>query len=259
MVETRGRTAWQLAGGLIAVVMIMFGTANTVSALAHDTWRERRVIDEPVSIVDVANSTGGAVTVVGDDDVDAVTIDLTVSRGLQTPTYTEQVEGNRVFVRSECLWVVSLYCQVDYRIRVPSGVSVIAHADGRTVEVSNVNGFLDLSSDGGNVVVHGGEALSARLDSDGGSIEVTGLSAEAVEAHSDGGHVLLDLAAAPLSVTASSDGGDVEIVLPDTPDTYAVDVSSDGGSTRADIRTYVESERVITAHSNGGDVVVRYR
>jgi hypothetical protein len=259
MAETHGRTAWRAVGSVVAVVMLAFGTANAVSALAHDTRRETRVIDEPVSIVDVANSTGGAIAVVGDAAVDAVTIDLSISRGLETPTHTERVEGNRVFVRGECLWVVALYCQVDYLIRVPTGVSVIAHADGRSVEVSNVHGFLDLSSDAGNVEVLGGEALSVRLDSDGGNIEVNGLSAEAIEAHSDGGHVLLDLAAAPLSVTASSDGGDVEIVLPDTPDTYAVDVSSDGGSTQADIRTDIESDRSITAHANGGDVIVRYR
>ncbi|HSJ49956.1 MAG TPA: DUF4097 family beta strand repeat-containing protein [Actinomycetota bacterium] len=259
MAGTRGRTGWRVASSVIAGLMIAFGTANAVSALAHETWQERRVIQEPVTILDVVNSTGGIVMVVGDDAVDRVTIDMTVSRGLQAPAHTERIEGNRAVVRGRCLWVVSVYCQIDYRIRVPAGVSVVAHADGRSVEVSNVTGFLDLVSDGGNVEVLGGRSDSVRLDSDGGSVMVSGLSATSVDASASGGRVLLDLASAPLSVTASSDGGDVEIVLPDTTDTYRVDISSDGGSTRADVRTYVESDRLITAHSSGGDVTVRYR
>jgi hypothetical protein len=127
------------------------------------------------------------------------------------------------------------------------------------VEVSNVHGFLDLESDGGSVEVRGGESDSVRLDSGGGSIEVTGLSAASIEANADGGGVLLDLAGAPISVIASSNGGDVEIVLPDTTDAYRVDVTSNGGSTSADVRTDPASDRTITASSNGGDVVVRYR
>jgi hypothetical protein len=242
----------------VAVVMLALGTANAVSALARDTSRLQRVFDA-VQIVDVANSTGGAITIVGDETVDAVTIDMTVSRGLETPSHSERVEGNRLVMRSECLWLVQLFCQVDYLIHVPPGISVIARADGRSVEVSNVHGFLDLESDGGSVEVRGGESDSVRLDSDGGSIEVTGLSAASIEANADGGGVLLDLAGAPISVIASSDGSDVEIVLPDTTDAYRVDVTSNGGSTSADVRTDPASDRTITASSNGGDVIVRYR
>jgi hypothetical protein len=259
MSETGGRTAWRIVGTVVAASMLAFGTANAVSALAHDTWRERRVIREAVSIVDVANSTGGSITVAGDDSTDAVVIDMTVSRGVQAPTHTERIEGNRVMVRAGCRWLVALFCQIDYVIRVPAGISVVAHADGRSVRVSNVHGFLDLESDGGSVEVRGGESRSVRLDSDGGDVVATGLSAESIDAHSDGGSVLLDLVAAPTTVTASSDGGDVEVVLPETPDAYRVDVSSDGGGTSADVRTDPTSDRAITASSSGGDVVVRYR
>lgn len=259
MERTPGRTAWRVAGGVIAALTVAFGTANAVGALAHETWRERHVIRESVTIVDVANSTGGALSIVGDETIDAVTMDLSMSRGLTAPTHTEVVEGNRLVVRNDCGWMVQVFCQIDYLIRVPAGVSVMARVDGRDLTVTNVRGFLELSSDGGNVEVRGGESDSVRLSSDGGRVEVTGLSATSVRASSDGGDVLLDLAAPPRSVDASSDGGDVEVVLPDTPDVYRVDVSSDGGSTQADVRTFVESDRVISAHSDGGDVVVRYR
>lgn len=250
---------WRIAGSVIAALMIAYGTASAVGALAHDTWSDRRVIDTRVSVVDVANSTGGAITVVGDDDADSVTIDMTVSRGLQTPRHTEEVEGNRLVVRNGCGWFANVFCQIDYLIHVPPGVSLIARADGGSVEVSNLKGFLDLSSDGGSLVVRGGEGESVRLDTDGGNVEVTGLAAGSIEARSDGGTVRLDLAGPPRAVVASSDGGDVEIVLPETPDAYRLDLSSDGGTTSGEVRTDPSSDRSITGSSDGGDVTVRYR
>jgi hypothetical protein len=259
MIGTRARIAWRIAGSLIAALMLVFGTANVVSALAHDTWREQRVIEAPVRVVDVSTSTGGSITIVADETADAITIGMTVSRGLETPSHSEVVDADRLVVRSECLWVTTLFCQVDYLIRLPDGVAVVARTDGGSIEASNVRGDLDLGSDGGDVEVRGGQAQSVRLGSDGGDVAVTGLSATSIDARSDGGDVVLDLAAPPATVTASSDGGDVEVVLPDTPDAYRVDVSSDGGSTSADVRTDPTSDRIITASSDGGDVVVRYR
>ncbi len=264
MIETQGptraggRTAWRIAGSVLAVLMLAFGTANAVGALAHDTTRVHRVVTDAVKLVDVDTPTGGSIRVVGRDAAGPVTIDMTVSRGLETPSHSETVEGDRLVVRSRCLWVVSAFCQVDYVIRIPTGVSVIARSDGGDVSVSNVHGTLDLGSDGGKVSVLGGESQRVRLESDGGDVTATELSASSIEASSDGGSVLLALETSPTSVDASSDGGDVEIVLPDTLDTYRVDVSSDGGGTESAVRTDPTSDRVITASSDGGDVTVRY-
>jgi hypothetical protein len=256
--RTRSTNAWRIGGSAIAALMLAFGSANAVSALAHDTWHVRRVVEAPVRVVDVSTSTGGSIAVVGDPTGDDVIVDMTVSRGLETPSHSEVVEGDRLVVRSGCLWILTEFCQVDYVISVPDGVSVVAHADGRDVVVSGIRGDLDLSSDGGAVVVRGVEAERVRLDSDGGDVTADGLAATSIEASSDGGDVRLSLASPPTTVVASSDGGDVEIVLPDTSDAYRVDLSSDGGGTDAAIRTDPASERSITASSNGGDVVVRY-
>jgi hypothetical protein len=61
-------------------------------------------------------------------------------------------------------------------------------------------------------------------------------------------------------VTAASDNGSVEVILPDTPEDYRiVDVSSDNGTAATpDIRIDPESQRTITATSDNGDVTVRY-
>jgi hypothetical protein len=260
-----GRTAWRIAGTLSAVLTLIFGTANVVAALAHDTWHVHRTIQlhrsiaAPVRVVDVESS-GGSISVLGvSSSSDGVSVDMTVSRGLETPTHTEMVEGDRLVIRNHCGWAISSWCQIDYVLHVPSGVSVIAHSDGGDVTASNVHGDVELTSSGGAVNARDVVASRLGMHSDGGDITGEGLSATSIEASTNGGNVSLVLDTAPTNVQASSDGGDVEIALPDTPDAYRVQLSSDGGETSGPIRTDPTSSRVITASSNGGNVTVRYR
>ena len=48
------------------------------------------------------------------------------------------------------------------------------------------------------------------------------------------------------------------VVLPDTPDAYAVDIDTDNGNVRNDVRTDPTSSRTITVSSDNGSVTVRY-
>jgi hypothetical protein len=241
--ETRGdggRIGWRVAGTVVAVLMLGIGTANAVGALAHDTWRVHRVIATPVTVVDVATS-GGSITAVGtagSAETEGVVVDMTVSRGLETPSHSEDVVGDRAVLRSHCVpFVGYTFCQVDYVIHVPDGVAVVAHSDGGDVAVSDVHGDVDISSSGGDLSARDVEAQRAVFGTDGGDVTTNGLSATTIEARSSGGDVGLVLGSSPTTVRASSDGGDVEIVLPDTRDAYRVNISSDGGSTEAAVRT----------------------
>jgi hypothetical protein len=153
---------------------------------------------------------------------------------------------------------VSTFCQVDYVIHVPDGVSVIARSDGADVTVSNVTGNLDLSSSGGGIRVRNSDAGHVLLDSNGSGIAAVDLSAESIRGSASGGSVFLSLSTPPKTVDVDSDGGSVEIVLPDTSDAYHVNVSADGGSTSTEIRTDPTSPRVIIATSSGGNVILRY-
>jgi hypothetical protein len=256
----RGRVAWRIGGSLFAVLALAFGTANAVGALAHETRHLHRVISSPVRVLDIRAGTGGSITVLGGSGSDgAVTVDMTVNRGLETPSHTEEVQGDRLVIRSGCLPIVTTFCQVDYVIRAPEGVTVIAHSDGGDVTVSNVHGDLDLASSGGSVKARNVDAQRVRFQSDGGDVDAQGLSADSIGASADGGNVLLALSSPPTTVNVTSDGGDIDIELPDTPDAYRVNVSSDGGTTSTAIRTDPTSGRLISAEADGGDVIVRYR
>ena len=48
------------------------------------------------------------------------------------------------------------------------------------------------------------------------------------------------------------------VVLPDTPDAYAVDIDTDNGSEHNDVRTDPASSRTITLSSDNGNVTLRY-
>ena len=63
---------------------------------------------------------------------------------------------------------------------------------------------------------------------------------------------------APRSVIATSDNGSVEVLVPRTGDSYAVDVSSDNGSTTNEVITDPEAIRRITARSDNGSVRVAH-
>ena len=48
------------------------------------------------------------------------------------------------------------------------------------------------------------------------------------------------------------------MVVPDTPDTYRVEVDTDNGSTDVGVRTDPDSDRSIRAETNNGSVSVHY-
>jgi len=59
-------------------------------------------------------------------------------------------------------------------------------------------------------------------------------------------------------VVAESDQGDVEVVVPDGDELYALTTDSDQGNVDREIRADPRSDRSITATTDQGDVIVRY-
>lgn len=89
---------------------------------------------------------------------------------------------------------------------------VQASSDNGEIQVSNTSGDLD-------------------LETSNGSIDVDNTDATVVDARSDNGRITLMLASAPEQITAVTGNGRIEIVLPSDAPAYAVDVSTDNGST----------------------------
>jgi hypothetical protein len=251
------RVLWLAGASLIAVPMLVFGTYQVASAIAHE---ERTVSDSVPAAgltgVDVEGSTG-SVHVIGVEDADTVNVRSRVSDGLRPTGYRTFVRDGRLVVRSTCPVYGSSWCSVSSTIEMPSDLGLSIHADGG-VEVSDVHGGVSAHADGGSVTA---TRISGTLDlsSDQGRVEASGIDADHVVATSDQGRVDLTFTNSPRSVEARSDQGSVTVVLPEEPGVvYATTLETDQGSAQALIVQDARSDRTIIATSDQGDVTVSY-
>src|SRR5437667_4060050 len=144
------RSAWRAVGILVAIVLGGFGVLNAAAALGHRTERIHKAFPGTVHSVDVSSS-GGEIRVIGGEG-SATTVDAVVDRGLRRPSHREELQGDRLIIRSEdCGMLAGPFCSVDYTIHVPPGIQVTAASGGGDITVSGVHGNVDLSSSGGVV------------------------------------------------------------------------------------------------------------
>jgi hypothetical protein len=251
------RVLWLAGASLIAVPMLVFGTYQVASAIAHE---ERTVSDSVPAAgltgVDVEGSTG-SVHVIGVEDSNTVNVRSRVSDGLRPTGYRTFVRDGRLVVRSTCPVYGSSWCSVSSTIEMPSDLGLSIHADGG-VEVSDVHGGVSAHADGGSVTA---TRISGTLDlsSDQGRVEASGIDADHVVATSDQGRVDLTFTNSPRSVEARSDQGSVTVVLPEEPGVvYATTLETDQGSAQSLIVQDPRSDRTIIATSDQGDVTVSY-
>jgi hypothetical protein len=248
---------WRIGGSLVAVGVLGFGTMQSVAQLAHEEETVVRHFDGAgLRMVEVHDGSG-SVHIVGTQG-DRVTVRARVSHGLRSTGESARMEGDRLVLRGSCPVIASNFCEVDYTVVVPEDVDVLVRADGR-ISVSDVTGDVEASTGDGRVE-------AARIDgdvdlsSDNGRVVGTDLRAGTARADSDNGRVELSFLAPPQTVSATSDNGSVEVVLPRTAAYYRIDeVSSDNGTAATpEINIRPASDRSITATSDNGDVTVRY-
>jgi hypothetical protein len=248
---------WRIGGSLFAVVVLGFGVMQAVAQLAHEEEIVVRHFDGTgLRLIDVDNG-AGSVHIVGTRS-DRVTVRARVSHGLRATGESARVEGDRLVLHGSCPVLASNFCEVVYTVSVPEDVDVDIRADGR-ISVSDVTGDVEASTNNGRVEASRIDG-DVDLTSDNGRVIGTDLRSGIARADSDNGRVELGFLAPPRAVTATSDNGSVEVVLPETPDDYRiVDVSSDNGSAATpEININPDSSRTITATSDNGDVTVRY-
>jgi len=249
--------AWLLAGSMLAVVALVFGTVQITGLIAHEEHVEQVTVNDlAVRVLDV-RSDSGSVEVVG-ADVKAVHVTARVSDGMSATRFRHQVVGDRLELRVRCRAVITgPWCHANLRIVVPRNLEVQVHAADDRITVRGLSGRVDAESSNGAVEA---EALSGdvQLRSSNGTVRGTRLTSASVQASAGNGSVHLEFERPPASVIARSDNGAVELAVPRGPTAYAVDVSTDNGSTDNQVRTDSTSTRRLVASSDNGSVTVRY-
>lgn len=247
---------WKCGGSLVAVVLLLMGTVQFTTLLAHEEETFFDAYDDPgIEVLQVA-SDAGSVDVVGVEG-DVITVRSDVSDGLVATDHQARVEGNRLLLTSRCPWPFTVFCEVDYTIEVPRHLAVVVDVDNGSVTVRGVDGGVDVSAGNGGVeLADVGGTIEA--DAGNGSVTASALRAPVVDASAGNGSVRLSWLVEPTGVEARAGNGGVELVLPDTPVAYRIDFDAGNGSVDAQVRTDPSSDRTLYARAGNGSVVARY-
>jgi Putative adhesin len=238
-VRRRGRPAWRILASLVTGAALLWGTLNVVNLLAHGEQHLARTFPAAgVSRIDVSTDRG-SVRVIATDRHD-VSLRAYVSDGLGNTDHSARVRGNRLVVDASCSFPVAYWCTASYTLRVPRDVKLVLWSGSGDVTVSGTTADVDITADHGAVVASRLRSAYARVSGQHGSVR-------------------LGFDTAPMQVLASTTHGDVSVVVPRTGEAYRVDLSTDHGSTNADVRTDPTSRRTIDLSSDHGDVTVRSR
>jgi Putative adhesin len=253
-----GRAGWWAVGGLLAIVGIVWGTVNLVAHLAHE--ESDRVTSFPAEGITelIVDSGVGRVEVTGADPSTAtITVRAHVTEGVAEPTDRQEVVNGRLELRTDCSGPPFGYCNLAYRISVPSDRAVTITTGDGDVKVVNIDGNVRVESSDGRVELNG---LGGQVNVTGrdGTIEGSGLRAGAVDTSSRDGAIRLSFVEAPQSVTARTDDGSITVEVPADGEAYAVDLRTLDGSTSVDVPTDPDSPRTIAASSSDGSVRVRH-
>lgn len=247
---------WKGFGAVMVVLGLWWGTYNVVTLLAH----EERVENESfpagdVTALDVRNATG-SVRVVA-TETDTISVQAEISDGLRSTGESRDVVDGVLQLHASCPNFGSDWCRVTYRVEVPRDLPVAIDAANGRVEVTGVEAGVDVDADNGTVEL---TALSGPIDAstDNGRVVGVDLRSTDVRADSDNGRVILEFAVAPVTVEATTNNGSVEVVVPDTGESYRVSAETRNGSRNVDdIRTDPASDRSITLQTDNGSVTAR--
>ena len=157
------------------------------------------------------------------------------------PTVHTGVRGATLTVSGSCPDTGPVNrCKADIDLAIPFDADVVVQGDSGDISAERLAGHLELITDSGDV-------------------EGRELNPTVVRATTDAGNVDLGFATQPVSVTANSDSGDVDVTVPAGGE-YRVEATTDAGDVEVQgILRNDHASRSITATADAGDVTVRGR
>jgi Putative adhesin len=183
----------------------------------------------------VANVASGDVTV---RPVAGTTAHLAghVQYSLVRPGITERTTASGTTLSLSC-HLQTGNCGLDATLSVPYDTAVTLSSEGGDLTASTLTGRLTFDTAGGNI---NGDTLTAPY----------------LHAESGGGDVSLVFTKPPGNLDITSDGGNVNVVLPHSATAYRVATSPDGGNATDAVPTSDSASNTITIQSGGGDISI---
>lgn len=254
----RVRRAWRIGGTVLTAVVLVWGLVQVVGVLGRSTASvdvelEADGIEELV--VEVA---GGSVEILGTDD-ELVRVRGEVTSGLTTTRHREQRVGARFVVSSECVGgPLSTFCSVDHVIEVPRAMSVLVRSSETAVTLEGLTGSVDVETR--NEAVRGDELSGSqlRIETSNAPVELRSTRSPVVSVRTSNDAVTTTFDEPVEDLDIDTSNGEVEVVLPDTPDPYVVRLDTSNGAQVVSVRTDPTSPRRVDVRTSNDDVTVRY-
>lgn len=248
------RTVWISLGGILAIAALGWGTYSVISILAHGEYTERATFgSSDVTALDLRNDSGSVTITATPGDV--VTVVAEVSDGWQATDLSMETVDGVLRLRTDCPVLEATWCNVDFTVSIPADRAVSVDGSG-SVRVRGMTAPIRIDSDDGRI----------ELDDVGGDISVTNdhgrivgrrLTSTNVDASNSDGSIELSFLDPPQSVSARTQDGSIEVVVPDTEVLYRVEMNTSNGGTDNLVRTDPNSDRTIDLSTQHGSITVR--
>jgi DUF4097 and DUF4098 domain-containing protein YvlB len=261
----------------VALVLLLAGTAH-----AEEKTLDRTFTVSPGGSL-VVNAEGASIEVSG-ADTDKVTVRMRVSgseRELAEMTLDATQKGNEVTAtmrraKSGKWFNWGWQGESSIEVTVPRRWDVNARTSGGSIELRNTAGSAKLNTSGGDVTAKdlngtavlrtsGGRITAENVRGDvdantsGGDIRLLDIDGS-IKGNTSGGSVRVSLTGANRGISATSSGGDIEVILPQGT-TGNVSASTSGGEVTTDfpVTTRVVKEGRLEGTFNGGGQPIEAR
>ncbi|MFE3853476.1 DUF4097 family beta strand repeat-containing protein [Streptomyces griseorubiginosus] len=224
-----------LSAAVLALAAGVLATGCEVGQEGSKSTSTSYDVKGTVSALDVRTPGGDIKVVAGDGTEVRVTEKVTYSGDKPETEHTTRGGTLLLTPGDGCLEDGgSSKCTVDYTLEVPKALAAVLDSKGGDVSVSGLAGALEVKSGGGKVTADRVTSKRFTVDGNGGAIDAR-------------------FTTAPDTVDIDTRAGDVSVQVPGA-EAYAVKATSNGGSSKVDIKTDPAAARKITLHTDGGDV-----
>lgn len=219
----------------VIVAGVIVGGLAVASVMAKETTTQ-------VSQVDVADAAQLSVQA-GKADVrfvegrgDTLVVRARVTSGLRKTSYALQRKGTDFVVDSSCQSWLAPGCGVEVTFEVPPGVPLV------------------VATDSGDVDLEGLKDRVVTVATRSGDVEADRLAVTELSATTSSGDVEASFTRQPFAVKITTGDGDVDAEVPGGDVGYAVDVTSDSGDVENGLTDTPDGQGIVRVKTGAGDV-----
>ena len=231
---------------------------------------ENDVVSFQGSPTDVVIESSAGLVIVVPADGNQVQVSRRAKWTLFKPDMSVGVEGGSLVVKADCVGP-SFICDVQYRVSVPSTVSVRVVGGAGNVQIDGIGGKVDVQTSSGDVALTnltsdvkvrttsgdlslGRWRASSTSPPTAASITGSSITSPAIQTGTSSGDTSLNVTGSADRIGAGSSSGDITLVVPDLA--YQVDAKSASGDAQVDVTQSADASRTITATTGSGQISI---